>query len=130
MSKEVHSKRLRAFTFDEATTVINNDRYMIQDLNITDSNGRVVFTLSVTVLHAGMQTRGHAHLHDSEIYEFVEGNGWMLIGTDGINVKAGDCLFVEPTQFHKVINTSSASDLVFRCYFAGQIRRPHLAVSK
>lgn len=127
MSKEVQS-RLRTFTFDEALTVRNDETYMIQDLNITNSRGQIVFTLSVTILHPGMQTRGHSHPHESEIYEFTEGNGWMLIGAQGVNVKAGDCLLVEGGQFHKVINTSNASDLVFRCYFAGQIRRPHLSV--
>lgn len=128
-SKEVQSKsQLRPFTFDEAQIVRNDDTYMIQDLNLYDRLGRIVFTISITILHVGKQTRGHTHPHDSEVYEFSEGTGWMLIGTEGINVKAGDCVLVEAGQFHKVINTSNASDLAFRCYFAGQIKRPHLAV--
>lgn len=130
-SKEIgepSKAELRAFTFDEAKTVVDNDRYSIQDLNLYDSRGRVVFTLSVTVLHIGKQTKGHSHPqpHENEVYEFIEGNGIMMIDTSALNVKAGDYIFVEAGRFHKVINISNASDLVFRCYFAGQIRRPHL----
>ena len=130
MSKAEPKSQLRAFTFDEAKTVMDNDTYRIDDLNLYDNRGRIVFTLSVTILHIGHQTKGHSHLHDSEVYEFIEGTGFMILGTEAINVKAGDYIFVDANTFHKVVNTSNASDLVFRCYFAGQIRRPHLAVTR
>lgn len=113
----------RAFTFDEARLIVNSPTYQITDLNIYDTRGRIVFTLSVTVLHGGKQTRGHAHEIDNEIYEFSSGQGIMMLGKLAINVQAGDLVYVEKTTFHKVINTSMASDLVFRCYFTGEINR-------
>ena len=132
MSKEQSTSKsaLRPFTFDEVQTVRNDDTYRIEDLNLYDSQGRIIFTVSVTTLHIGKQTRGHTHPHESEIYEFVEGTGFMMIGSQAIAVKPGDFIFVEAGNFHKVVNMSNASDLIFRCYFAGQIRRPHLAVTK
>lgn len=128
MSKEIVPRAAgpRPFTFDEAITAIDNATYRIQDLHIKDSRGRDVFTISTTVLHPSMQTSGHLHELDNEIYEFIEGKGVMLVGKLAIFVEAGDFVYVEKTQFHKVINSSNSVDLTFRCYFNGKIQRPHL----
>jgi mannose-6-phosphate isomerase-like protein (cupin superfamily) len=111
---------------DEAKTIVDNDTYQIRDLNLYDTRGKIMFTMSLTILKIGKQTKGHSHADNSEVYEFTEGSGLMLIDSTAVSVKAGDYIFVERGRFHKVINISQASDLIFRCYFAGEIRRPHL----
>jgi mannose-6-phosphate isomerase-like protein (cupin superfamily) len=111
---------------DEAKLVVDNETYQIRDLNLYDTRGKIMFTVSVTVLKTGKQTKGHSHIDTSEVYEFTEGSGLMLIDATAMTVTAGDYIFVERGRFHKVINISQASDLVFRCYFTGEIRRPHL----
>lgn len=116
----------RPFTFGEAVIAKNNETYRIQDLHIKDTKGRDVFTVSVTVLHPAKQTSGHLHELDNELYEFIEGRGVMIVGKLAIFVEAGDFVYVEKTQFHKVINDSNSVNLIFRCYFAGKIQRPHL----
>jgi mannose-6-phosphate isomerase-like protein (cupin superfamily) len=127
MSTEARAKdTLRPVTMDEAKIIVDNDTYRITDLYLYDTRGRIVYTISTTILRIGRQTRGHAHPNDSEVYEFLEGEGIMMIDYTAINVKAGQIIFVEKTRTHKVINTSQASELIFRCYFAGEIRRPHL----
>jgi mannose-6-phosphate isomerase-like protein (cupin superfamily) len=95
-------------------------------LNLYDSSGRIVFTISTTVLRSGQQTSGHEHANDSEVYEFVEGHGTMIVDNSTINIKSGDYVFVEKGKYHKVINLSKSCDLLFKCYFNGEIKRPHL----
>ena len=110
----------------EAKIVVDNTVYRILDLNLYDSKGKIVFTISTTTLKPGQQTFGHQHASDSEVYEFVEGNGAMILDNTTINVKTGDYIFVERGQYHKVINHSKSSHLLFKCYFNGEINRPHL----
>jgi len=116
----------RVFTFDEAKLKRNDKTYQITDLNIQNTKGRIVFTVSVTVLHPAMQTSGHMHGNETEVYEFVEGQGIMIVRKLSLFVKAGDFVFVDKGDFHKVINISKSSDLIFRCYMNGEIERPHL----
>jgi oxalate decarboxylase/phosphoglucose isomerase-like protein (cupin superfamily) len=115
-----------SFAKSEAKTVVDNDIYTIRDLNLYDSKGRIVFTISTTVLRSGQETFGHKHANDPEVYEFVEGHGTLILDNSTINVKSGDYVYVEESKYHKVINLSKSSDLVFKCYFNGEIKRPHL----
>lgn len=114
------------FKKSDEKTVVNNDVYTIRDLNLYDSKGRIVFTISTTVLKAAQQTIGHKHANYPEIYEFIEGYGEMILDNTTVNVNRGDYVFVEESKFHRVINLSKSSDLVFKCYFNGEIKRPHL----
>lgn len=115
-----------SFAKSESKTVVDNEIYRIHDLNLYDSRGRIVFTISTTELRAGKQTFGHQHANESEVYEFVKGTGQIILDNSTINVKSGDYVFVEESQYHKVINLSASTDLVFKCYFNGEIKRPHL----
>jgi len=115
-----------SFPKSKEKTVVDNKVYSIRDLNLYDSKGRIVFTISTTALRPGQQTFGHKHANDPEVYEFVVGIGRMILDNSTINVKSGDFVFVEESKYHKVINLSMSSDLVFRCYFYGEIKRPHL----
>ena len=82
-------------------------------------------TVSKTVLHAGMQTRGHTHRDDDELYYFVEGDGIMVLNNTSLMVTAGDYVFVERGVFHKMVNTSKGEgDLIFICQFPGRASRP------
>jgi len=96
------------------------------DLNLYNSEGKVAFTISTTSLKPGKSTSGHKHESDSEAYEFIDGSGEMILDSSTISVHSGDCVFVEKSKFHKVINLSTSSNLVFKCYFNGEIKRPHL----
>ena len=115
-----------SFAKSKAKTVVDNHIYKIIDLNLYNSRGNIVFTISATTLRAGQQTSGHAHANESEVYEFVEGQGQMVLGDSTIKVGPGDYVFVEESKYHKVINISTTNNLIFKCYFNGEIKRPHL----
>lgn len=124
---------MRAYTWEESELVVDNETYKIQDLHLYDQRGRIVRTISTTILHRRKQTSGHintilrgANIDETELYQFIEGTGIMLLDKLAINVNAGDWVYVEKGRFHKVINTSNASDLIFMTYFNGEISRPHL----
>lgn len=110
----------------EPKTVVDSKVYRILDLNLYDSNGKIVFTISTTILKADQQTRGHKHAKVSEVYEFIEGHGKMVLDNTTIGVKSGNYVFVEEGQYHKVINLSKSSNLVFKCYINGESKRPQL----
>jgi len=114
-----------SFPKSKEKTVVDNGVYTIRDLNLFDSNGRIVFTISTTSLKPGQQTLGHKHA-DPEVYEFVDGYGMMILDNSTVNVKSGEFVYVEGSKHHKVMNLSAVNDLVFKCYFHGEIRRPHL----
>jgi mannose-6-phosphate isomerase-like protein (cupin superfamily) len=80
--------------------VKTSDVYDIHDLELEH------LTASVTVLHAGKQTRGHAHDNIEEIYFFLNGNGKMLVGEEEIDVSEGDMVAIPCGVFHRVINNS------------------------
>ena len=124
---------MRCYTMDEANIVVDNETYRIQDLHMFDQRGRIVRTVSTTVLHRGKQTSGHintilrgANVDETELYQFLEGTGIMMLDKLAIPVNAGDWVYIEKGRFHKVINTSNASDLIFVTFFNGEISRPHL----
>jgi oxalate decarboxylase/phosphoglucose isomerase-like protein (cupin superfamily) len=118
--------KISPFSKQEIRIIVDNKTYKIQDLNFYNGKGRVAFTISTTVLRARQQTRGHAHNDSSEVYEFLQGSGVMVVDKMKRNVTPGDFVFVDNSVFHKVINTSDSFDMVFRCYFNGESKRPQI----
>lgn len=111
-------------TLDDAVVVVDNTTYNITDLELYDSQGVPRVTISKTILHGGMQTRGHTHRDDDETYYFVEGDGILLLNNTAMMVTAGDYVYVEKGVFHKMVNTSKDGDLTFICQFPGRASRP------
>jgi len=112
--------------FEDAVTVVDNDTYAIKDLFLKDTRGVCHYTVSVTQLHPRRSTTGHSHSNYDEIYTFTEGLG--LMNCDGVPffVEPGLHVYVEKGKWHQVTNTESTQNLVFMCYYPGEIKRPHL----
>lgn len=71
--------------------------------------------LSLTELHAGQNTNGHAHNVD-EVYIFISGRGQIEIGKEVSLCGEGDVFIIPRGSFHKVQNTSF-KELKFWCVF-------------
>lgn len=93
----------------EGRLVKSDERYIVVDRSV----GNLVF--SITILHPGKQTSGHAH-PAGEVYFFVEGKGVLEIDGKKRAVRSGDATPIPPGKFHRVYNTSD-KDLVFLCAF-------------
>ena len=90
----------------------NNEVYSVHDLEYLDH-----LMVSMTILHPGKCTRGHAHEGDEEeVYYFLDGEGEMQLGEERFSVKKGDIVLIPKKKFHRVFNTGS-KDLVFLCVF-------------
>jgi len=49
-------------------------------------------------------TRGHKHKTD-EVYIFLKGKGYLIVGSKKFNVKSGDLVTVSANKYHRAINT-------------------------
>ena len=102
-------------SYDVGGTVVKQDeRYEVKD---NTSLERLV--VSSTRLYRGMQTGGHKHEGQEEVYNFIFGTGRMELDGDLFDVNPGDVVLVKPGVFHKVYNTG-AVDLYFVCVFEGK----------
>ena len=76
--------------------------------------------VSKTILHPEKHTNGHNHVGKEEVYHFISGEGYIVVGDKEISVQAGDIVLIPDAYFHKVWNTSEIEDLVFICVFDGK----------
>ena len=93
--------------------VKEDERYIVTD---NDTLNRLV--TSTTELNASHSTTGHSHTCQEEVYIFRSGSGEMEINEKRFVVNAGDIIFIEDGDFHRVHNTSDKK-LEFVCVFDG-----------
>jgi mannose-6-phosphate isomerase-like protein (cupin superfamily) len=99
----------------DSNIVKQNDTYTL--LDNTELNNLVV---SKTILHPHKNTTGHNHPGQEEVYHFISGEGYIILGDKQINVDPGDIVLIPDGVFHQVWNPSSLEDLVFVCIFDGK----------
>ena len=85
---------------------------------VTDNDTLKKLIKSTTELNPSHSTSGHSHTDQEEVYIFRSGSGEMEINEKRFKVKAGDIIFIEEGDFHRVHNTSSKK-LEFVCVFDG-----------
>ena len=65
------------------------------------------FTMGYSILEPkGGQVPWHNQTQE-EIYYIVQGEGEICVGTERSPIKAGQAVFMPPTQFHQLTNTGS-----------------------
>jgi mannose-6-phosphate isomerase-like protein (cupin superfamily) len=92
-----------------------NETYTL--LDNTKLNNLVV---SKTILHPKKNTTGHNHPGQEEVYHFISGTGYIIVGDEQISVEAGNIVLIPDGYFHQVWNTSEIEDLIFVCVFDGK----------
>ena len=93
--------------------VKEDERYVV-----TDNDTLKKLVTSITELNPSHCTTGHNHAGQEEVYIFRSGSGEMEINEKRFEVKAGDIIFIEDGDFHRVHNTSNKK-LEFVCVFDG-----------
>lgn len=104
--------------------IYQNKNYEVRDIYLPDETNSIGFTITITKLHAGRQTRGHRHAESHEMYEFRKGRGLIMLNGYAYNIRAGLYVTVTKGVHHKVVNTSDTEDLTFLTYFPGLLPRP------
>lgn len=105
----------------EERLVVSNPTYDIFDWMGEDA------TISVTHLKPRMQTRGHSHPSQNELYFFYDGflgDVRMIIDDKEYAVKMRDVFSVKAGQFHRVVNNTD-NPVDFIAFFAGNPQRPN-----
>ena len=92
-----------------------DDRYTVKDNTLLDN-----LVVSSTDLKPMKSTSGHNHKGQEEVYQFVSGNGTMVVGTELHLVGPNDVVLIPDGEFHRVSNTSKYEDLIFVCVFDGK----------
>ena len=92
-----------------------NETYTLVDNTLLNN-----LVVSKTILHPGKNTTGHNHPGQEEVYHFISGTGYIVVGDETINVEAGSIVLIPDAYFHKVWNTSEIEDLIFVCIFEGK----------
>lgn len=116
--------------FSQAKLVMDSDRYRISDVPLKNERGVIEFTVSQTILHARQSTTGHSHEQEWEIYSILDGTGIMNIDGVPAFIEPGNHVFVGRGKWHQVINYNAGSDLIFLCYYPGEIVRKHLLTKR
>lgn len=74
------------------------------------------FCLGYVVLDPnGGQVPWH-NQEQEEVYFIVEGEGEICLGEERQAIKAGQCVFIPPTVFHQLTNTSDSPMVMMYCY--------------
>ena len=82
-----------------ANLIRDNEIYKVYDLSdLRDLN------ISLTELNPNKSTTGHSHEVTDEVYVFIDGDGFMEVGKQTLNVKSGDLVLVPRGDFHRVYN--------------------------
>ena len=85
----------------DSRTVKQDERYVV-----TDNDTLKKLITSTTELNPSYSTTGHSHSGQEEVYIFRQGQGEMEINDKRFKVKAGDIIFIEDGDFHRVHNLS------------------------
>ncbi|MCL1994311.1 MAG: cupin domain-containing protein [Spirochaetes bacterium] len=88
--------------------VANRDKEVLRDtyhlIDAAKGPPRRMSCGHTTVYPTG-STTGHSHDNMEEIYFVISGEGTMIVGGDEYPIKAGDCLYVPPGEFHTTRQT-------------------------
>ncbi|MCL2055607.1 MAG: cupin domain-containing protein [Oscillospiraceae bacterium] len=102
-------RSLRAHVQDREKRVLRDTYYLISQ---NDGPSERLSCGHTTVYPTG-STTGHSHADMEEIYYFISGEGIMVVGEDEFPVKAGDCLYVPPGEFHTTYQSGILPLVIF-----------------
>ena len=94
-------RSLRARVENRDKKVLRDTYYLIQ----ADEGPSRRISCGHTTIYPTGSTTGHSHDDMEEIYFVHSGEGIMVVGDDEYPIKAGDCLYVPPGEFHTTIQT-------------------------
>lgn len=101
---DTDERSLRAQVSGRAKRVLRDTYYLIDPQNSPSQR----LTLGVTTIYPTGSTTGHSHDDREEVYYVVSGEGIMLVGEDEYPIKAGDALYVPPSEYHTTFQSGNA----------------------
>jgi len=93
---------------------ITRDGSTVRELMHPSVHGNYQQSLAEARVKPGCITRLHKHRLTEELYHVISGAGLITLGTEVLQMKAGDTICISPGTVHCVENTEK-QDLVFLC---------------
>lgn len=75
----------------------------------------VTQSLAEATVLPGSRTTMHCHRKSQEIYHITDGCGIMQLGSQAIEVKEGDTIYIPPKTPHSIENTGAESLKILCC---------------
>jgi mannose-6-phosphate isomerase-like protein (cupin superfamily) len=92
---------------DDAESFVTVDGSTIQELAGQVALPAVHQSLARATVPVGGATTAHLHPIAEELYFISRGTGHMRVGSEGRDVRPGDCIVIPPGIEHKLTNTGS-----------------------
>lgn len=118
---EVHPPNI--LHIEDAEEILDTRQLKLRDMYFQDKQGFVKWTISITDLKPGCQTRGHSHPDHQEMCRIVKGDGICMLDHVSHRVKTGTYILIPVQVRHKLINISGSEDLVAIHDFPSHIAR-------
>ena len=80
------------------------DGSLIRELMHPDTHGNSMQSIAEATVAAGLSTVLHQHHRVEEIYHVIEGLGVVILGSEQVEVTAGDTICIPPGTRHKIKN--------------------------
>lgn len=91
--------------YSDAEAFITKDGSTIRELMHPDHHAVRAQSFAEAIVEVGATTELHLHRRTEEIYHITQGTGRMRLGTESLNVSAGDTIVIEPGTPHCITNT-------------------------
>jgi mannose-6-phosphate isomerase-like protein (cupin superfamily) len=72
-------------------------------------------SLAEAIVYPGQETVLHKHLRSEELYHVTAGTGWMTLGEEKFEVRAGDTVGIMPGTPHCIQNSSNVPLKILCC---------------
>lgn len=118
-------------TIKDCEDIYDTRQLNLRDLYFVDKQGFVKWTIAITRLKPGQQTRGHRHNDSQEMCRIEKGEGFLVLDGIAHRVKAGTYAMIPVQVHHKLINISGTEELVaihdipIHLVRAGHVRGKH-----
>jgi len=111
----------------DASVIYNTDNYETRELQLPDPTGRTSWSVTITKVKPGKQTRGHSDPKLVEYFQIRSGDGLVIIKNNAYFVKPNMIIVNHIDDWIKFINTSATDDLIFMTCVNGLYRRPDVS---
>lgn len=101
--------------YEKVRPYTTKDGSLVRELMHPDIHGNNIQSLAEAVVAPGSSTSLHCHHTAEEIYHIMEGVGVVIVGSEQVDVKAGDTLFIPPETRHKINNNGEKTLKLLCC---------------
>jgi mannose-6-phosphate isomerase-like protein (cupin superfamily) len=101
--------------YSDARPFQTKDGSEIRELMRPERHGNRNQSLAEAIVYPGQETVLHKHLRSEELYHVTAGTGWMTLGEEKFEVRAGDTVGIMPGTPHCIQNSGNVPLKILCC---------------